>query len=285
MQPQPAAAAPASHVLGGGRGKMVSAGQAAAAAAALRQTALGADRDTSVACSQAGGREGVDVARAYEQVPDSETRAEEKALAAWGSPSAARSSCDAKQPEAGPQSCAGSPPAAGEPAVSMAFPDVPAIDRGDCRDDAMAVDLPGAAEEAGAGSSSHAAGAADADGDAHMHGVEDSGQMPSEVVRELVQSIAAGLRRQHGGGAGVALQTVQRILRNAAEKAEPKYRRIKRHNEMFAVRVAQFPEAEALLTVAGFRLQDDVWTLPPQHSTNTLVRVHAEVAQVLQSCQ
>lgn len=279
MEPEPAAG-PVSHVVGGRGSEGVSAASAAAAAAARRQAVLAAERAAAMAAVQPGSQ--VDVTRAYEQPADQQTRAEEAALAAWGG-LATRSSATSEA-----HASLGSPPAGGEvPVESNQVDDAPSAERlsGGCavRDDGMAA---GSSADAGPGRSGHAAEGADADGDSRMRGAEDTPHMPSEAVHEMVQSIGEVLRRrQHDGGAVVALQTVQQILRNAAEKEEPKYRRIRRQNELYAVRVAPFPEAEALLTVAGFQLQDDVWTLPAQHSPRTLARVHEEVAQVLQSCQ
>eukprot|EP00892_Ulva_mutabilis_P005169 jgi/Ulvmu1/3023/UM015_0063.1 len=275
QEPAPATA-PVSHVVGGQANSGFSAAQAAAAAAARRQAVLAAQRDAAVA---------LDVTRAYEQAADCETQAEEDALAAWGSLGAPAAVAE------GPEGACSSPSAGGAAAATdAAVPQAAAAPMkamphggGPSPDEPMSAE-PGAGVE-GSTMSAVAEASADADGDAAMRGAENTPQMPSEAVHEMVQSIGNMLRRQHAVGAVVALRTVQQILRNAAEKEEPKYRRIRRQNELYAVRVAPFPEAEALLTVAGFELQDDVWTLPAQHSSLTLARVHEEVAQVLQSCQ
>lgn len=276
MESEPAPS-PAPQVLGGRGQGPASAAQAAAAAAARRQAAATAHMAPTAADTA------TDVTCDFEQAADQQTQAEEAALAAWGSTGAPVSTAGPRTAHAG-QAHASQPAVMPEADLAAAAQQVTSDGAGH-RADASAEQC-GEAEHAASQGALDVRGSREQPGGASpMEDAGDAAQMPSEVVHEAVQSIGQTLWQQHGGDALVALRTVQSILRNAAEKQEPKYRCIRRRNEVFAARVAPFPAAEALLTVAGFQLQDDAWTLPPQHSSHTLVRVHAEVAQVLQSCQ
>lgn len=274
-----------SHLLGGHAQSSGTAAQAAAAAAAQRQAAAAVSHTAGESDTGADGGRGspMDAVCAFEQATDEQTQAEEAALAAWGSirPSGEQHGIAASATSSG--QAQGGHAAAPVGTRPLPAPDGLQMDGSNGENDE--VDGHVAAVHAGeAGGPAAAAVQGRTGGDSSMSDSE-APAMPSEVVHETVQSIGQLLWRQHGGDALVALQTVQFILRNAAEKREAKYRCIRRQNERFAARVARFPEAEALLTVAGFQLRDDVWTLPSQHSPHTLERVHAEVAQVLQRCQ
>lgn len=277
---------PVSNLLGGHAQGSATAAQAAAAAAARRHAAAAIPQTAAEVDIGADGCRGnqVAVVRAFEQATDEHTRAEEAALAAWGSiaPSGEQHGISDSTPSTG--QAQGRHMAAPMDTCPLMAPDELQFDG--CTGHNDEVKSSGAAVHAGVQDMPAAEGGqGHTGGDTSLSDTNEAPSMPSEVVHEMVQSIGQLLWRQHGGDAMVALQTVQRILRNAAQKGEAKYRCIRRQNELFAARVARFPEAEALLTVAGFQLHDDVWTLPSQHSAHTLVRVHAEVAQVLQRCQ